>query len=534
MALTVMALLTPSFSVRSLVEAARDLGMGEQNQNLARALGLESRPVTAAEDVFHLERRPGLPARLLIGSGPELSDQPVMNVTIEEPEALAGRLRYWRGATYDVYNGRGWQTRGTTTIVYDAGQEAGRMLEEQWLVRQEIEPLTDPGSLLYVAGTLRSVDRPFQAAWRARFKGTEIYTDLFAARAAGESTGIYRADSLVAMPHESALRSAGQTYSERITRNYLTLPEEVPDRVRALAQDLTATEVTPYDRALAIERYLRQFPYSLDLPAPPPDGEITDYFLFEIKEGYCDYFATSMVVLARAAGVPARLATGYVGGEYDEVDRRYTVTADLAHSWPEIYFPGYGWIPFEPTAGRAAIERPAAEQGQDEPESGEELEPILAARQRARWNLILRIMVLGVLLILTILAGWWLLEIWRLSLLSPGVAVITIYSQMWRSGRRLNLGDEPGATPNEFAILLKNRLLSEIRDKREGRGETDAGERIDWLTRLYTRCLYSPYEPGAGQRALAIKAWSRLRVRLLWVAISRRSMRLLARLRLSR
>jgi transglutaminase-like putative cysteine protease len=81
--------------------------------------------------------------------------------------------------------------------------------------------------------------------------------------------------------------------------------------VLALARDLTATEPTPFDRARAIEAYLRTYPYTLDLPSPKLDRDVVDYFLFDLRQGYCDYYATSMVVLARAAGLPARLAVGY-------------------------------------------------------------------------------------------------------------------------------------------------------------------------------------------------------------------------------
>ena len=143
-----------------------------------------------------------------------------------------------------------------------------------------------------------------------------------------------------------------------VANRYLTLPDELPYRVRQLALDLTAVQPNPYDRALAIEGYLREFPYTLNLPAPPANRDVVDYFLFDLKKGYCDYYASAMVVLARAAGLPARLVVGYNSGLYDPQQANYKVTEADAHAWAEVYFPGYGWVEFEPTGGRPPIERP--------------------------------------------------------------------------------------------------------------------------------------------------------------------------------
>ena len=85
---------------------------------------------------------------------------------------------------------------------------------------------------------------------------------------------------------------------------------------------------------------------------------MVDYFLFDLKEGYCDYYATSMAILARAAGLPSRLVVGYASGDYDPANNRYVVTEADAHSWVEIYFTGRGWVEFEPTASLPLIPLP--------------------------------------------------------------------------------------------------------------------------------------------------------------------------------
>src|SRR6185369_13782652 len=107
--------------------------------------------------------------------------------------------------------------------------------------------------------------------------------------------------------------------------------------------------------AIALQNALREYPYSLKLPPPPEDQDLVDAFLFTIKTGYCDYYASAMVVMARSLGIPARLAVGYRTGTYDAEANAYRVSLADAHSWPELYFAGYGWIPFEPTGAFPAV-----------------------------------------------------------------------------------------------------------------------------------------------------------------------------------
>ncbi len=102
-----------------------------------------------------------------------------------------------------------------------------------------------------------------------------------------------------------------------MTNNYLSLPDELPQRVIDLAHSLTAGQPTVYDQALALQTYLRTIPYTLGLPAPSTDADVVDSFLFDLKRGYCDYYASAMVVMARSVDIPARLAVGYAAGSYD-------------------------------------------------------------------------------------------------------------------------------------------------------------------------------------------------------------------------
>lgn len=155
-----------------------------------------------------------------------------------------------------------------------------------------------------------------------------------------------------ATPEE--LRAAGQSYPAWIEQNYLQLPESLPDTVRLTAGETVGTAQTPYDKATAIEAYLRSFPIDYDVPDTPPGRDTVDYFLHDAKRGYFDYHASAMVVMLRTLGVPARLAVGFVVGEedFDRTERIYTVRDRNSYAWAEVYFSGYGWISFNPTPDR--------------------------------------------------------------------------------------------------------------------------------------------------------------------------------------
>lgn len=161
----------------------------------------------------------------------------------------------------------------------------------------------------------------------------------------------YRMVSMVSMASNDDLREADADYNSFVTDHYLQLPSSLPDRVRDLAQRLTAAADNPLDKALAVQDYLRggEFVYSQEIEAPPRGADGVDHFLFESKTGYSDYFGSSMAVLLRAAGVPARLAAGYAPGERHEKSGQLFIRDSDSHGWVQVYFPEYGWIDFEPT-----------------------------------------------------------------------------------------------------------------------------------------------------------------------------------------
>ncbi len=173
-----------------------------------------------------------------------------------------------------------------------------------------------------------------------------------------EENDPYRMVSYVSLATNDELREASTEYSNFMTDHYLQLPPSFPENVRALAEQVTEGQDTPLDKALAIERRLRgpDYTYSQDIDTPPSDVDGVEWFLLETKVGYSDYFASSMTVMLRAVGVPARMAAGYAPGELNEDGQRVIHDSD-SHGWVQAYFPDYGWIDFEPTPNWPQHER---------------------------------------------------------------------------------------------------------------------------------------------------------------------------------
>ena len=162
-------------------------------------------------------------------------------------------------------------------------------------------------------------------------------------------TESYTASSLWGQPGAERLRRPAGKVPADITMIYLRLPGRVDRRVTELAQQITAGAGTDYEKASAIELYLRtRYGYSLQMATTPPPDPLV-YFLFERKEGHCEYFASAMAVMLRTLGIPARIVNGFRGGEYNDLTGSYIVRGRDAHSWVEAYIPGYAWVSFDPT-----------------------------------------------------------------------------------------------------------------------------------------------------------------------------------------
>ncbi len=159
----------------------------------------------------------------------------------------------------------------------------------------------------------------------------------------------YTATGSISTAIPAELSRAGSNYTAWISDYYLQVPSTLPQRVRQLSAEVTREAKSPYEKARAIERYLGQLRYALEFKAPPQGADGVDHFLFVQQSGNCVYFASAMAVMLRSVGIPTRLAIGYLPGEWDEGLKGYVVRGKHYHAWPEVYFPGYGWIDFDPT-----------------------------------------------------------------------------------------------------------------------------------------------------------------------------------------
>ena len=513
--LTVLAAWLPSISVDRIVETIRDLTARRSDdvEDVASSLGVERGPGEGEVSLFDNSLYLDLPRRHAIGPGPELSDEVVMIVRTGDlspgpPDlVISGPLPryYWRSHTFDRYGIAGWYAGDLTAETFEGGEAISEDgLQGRRRVRQEVEMVGEIRGPLYAAGTLLASDHEYRVAWRT-------HDDVFGATTEASH---YLADSSMSIATEGELRAAGTDYPQWILNRYLVLPDTVPERVLSLARDMTATEATPYDRAEAIESYLRTYPYSLDVPKPPVNRDPVDYFLFELQTGYCDYYATAMVVMSRAAGLPARIVMGYSSGYYDSYQAEYVVTENNAHAWAEIYFPGYGWVEFEPTAGQAAIDR--SERGEGEVTWREPVGTLQAAPPWWRemgwqwwlWGGAIAALPLLVIAIRRVLDGW------RLRRMSPQAAVHTLYRRLWRDGRLMAVPVRIGDTPYEFGGSFSTHLEGLGRRKRL---LGPAGEDLQELIDLYVRVIYGGQAPEVGEQARAIRAWRRFRWRL-WLA----------------
>jgi len=225
-----------------------------------------------------------------------------------------------------------------------------------------ISPPIGNADILFYPGTLYRTDRESIASQVILpFNPSLATVDRLSSTAPSVSTGNYVVTTEYSTATEADLQQASTAYPEWVSSNYTGLPEsgyrskEVLDRIHQLAVKVTeaAGAKTPYDKAKAIEAYLRDsknFTYTLTPPPPPAGSDPLGFFLFTSKQGYCEFFASAMGDMLRSIGIPTRLVNGFGPGTYETTTNAWVVRGEDAHTWVETYFPEYGWIPFEPTA----------------------------------------------------------------------------------------------------------------------------------------------------------------------------------------
>ena len=307
---------------------------------------------------------------LTLGGPARLTDQPIMDVTIGPLDENAPDFNrsevaryYWRAVAWDQYNDGRWSPSGVTEFKEFDPKKADVRLPAYRLRRDVSATVFShvaASSKLYV---------PPQPKWVDRFANFELaltpggVADVASVRSRDvlRQGEVYRAIASVSVADAASLRLAGTEYPQWVTDRFLQLPDSVSQRTRDLARQIVdeAGATNPYDQAQAITDWLRgNITYSQDIEPAPLNVDPVDYVLFTSRRGYCNYYASAEVLMLRSLGVPARLAVGFAQGTFDPNTGVYHVLQNNAHAWPEVFFPDYGWVEFEPTASEPPLVRP--------------------------------------------------------------------------------------------------------------------------------------------------------------------------------
>lgn len=379
-----------------------------------------------------------------------------------------GAPAYWRGLVFDTYRNGAWT----------ASLHGYR--EMQPYVPPRFLPAAPAGNLGTFVETVR-VLRPLPGVINAAYPVAQLYVPVAALRQ--DAYGTF---------HTPDVLRPGQTYSvvsylPNLTPGVLRAAPEMsqedfdgyPDnmagyidtgdlsaRARRLAFDIAQGQPTEYDEVMAITTYLQHnYRYNLDLPPVPAAREPVDWFLFDVKTGYCEQFATAATLMLRSLGIPARLATGYATGQYDPVLNQSIVREHDAHAWVEVWFPGHGWVPVDPTPG---VDPLAATRFPDHWAGGGIARLIphltLGAPIAALGSLgVLGVVPAGIAVALVVVLGYAWLRRWsrrRRRKAQPGESeLIRLYE---RVQRRLGRRRAPPETPLEYQQAMRSALLEEV------------------------------------------------------------------------
>jgi hypothetical protein len=469
---------------------------------------------------------------LNLGGPRNLSEVPVL--AIKAPP----NARYWRAVVFDKFAGRSWENTDGDLVPFGADSQTLPLFSYQarQLITYTVTLMGPSMSTLPMAAQPYWVDQPARASVHfVSIAGQEASGQLAEANTDALVDGIsfarsrapldagegYWANSLITQASEQQLREAGDSYPQWIAGRYLQLPD-ISERVVQLAAEIAAPYDNVYDKATAIERFLRsEIAYNEKIEAPPEDRDPVDYILFELQEAYCDYYATSMAVMVRSLGIPARIVSGYAQGEYDMEKEAYVVRLQDAHTWVEVYFPYYGWVEFEPTAAQPAIARPLVSDEaamnaamspltiptpnpMDLKENLLEGQPVGSGEGTSLWSRLSgakpSAWIFGSLVLLALAGG----TVWTVRHRTPVrlTSVGAVYHNMVRLASWAGASVRVSQTPHEHASSL-------------GRVVPEAERPAQRIAGLYTRERYGHKLADESERLNANRAWQTLRPRLI-------------------
>ncbi len=435
-----------------------------------------------------------------------VSDAIPLPAEVAGPDYQAPPVHYWRSSIYAAYNGRGWDLAPTDGLVGSKSMdEAGSGIPAgRYRLVQTFRIEAKHDAALFAVG--EPVGAPEGGALRSAAGGSTLLEG---------NLSTYQVISWATRVSAADLEGAGTNYPEEVRAVYLQLPDSLTSRVRELAARVTRGAETPYEKALRIEAYLRaNYQYDPYVSTPPEGRDAVDYFLFDAPGGFCTYYASAMTVMLRAEGVPARVASGYLMGEYDRQEGAYRVQGAASHTWVEVYFPGYGWVEFEPTSAFSRIVYPG--EAEAVPQNATALPALeeFPGLRAALWTA-------GILAALAVL--WVVLA--RLGV--PGPAVLWrryretraahlpggLYTQMRRELSTDGVPAQAGDTPYEFLAAVEGAKAV----KEQSFAPLRAAARE--VTEVYVQAQFSPRAPEARKVQAARRAWrgawkQRLKLRL--------------------
>jgi len=292
-----------------------------------------------------------------LGTGQILGDEPVLYIqtSTENPSNFPF---YWRGKAYSTYSNKTWSIGNSYKQVYHPLEKINSKKPgvSQVSMKVWVQSLLPELTQVYTTGEVVSFSRSVDAAIATESIYDKEVMGYYMDPGLKEKE-IYRFETVVSLPSSEQLGNAGSDYPDWVIERYLQVPEGISDQMATLSQQVTAGKTTSFDKAVAITNYLRMnYEYQAVIPAPPKKQDPVQWFLFDYKKGFCNYFASAEVLLLRLSGVPARIAIGYAQGVLAETGDSFIVQRKNSHAWPEVYFPGYGWIPFEPTPSLASLD----------------------------------------------------------------------------------------------------------------------------------------------------------------------------------
>lgn len=297
---------------------------------------------------------------LSLGSKAPVSDTTVFFVEVDQIDFDPVRY-YWRGRVYDQYIDGQWTNTSDTRRSFDPESDEVEPIdsmsrgEASFTITMNFPKQT----LLYAPAEMIWVDQKSSLVTSPVTSSTREVTAWLAdpSLVAGNS---YQVRTMIANPTINELRVASTEYPDWVTERYLQVPENIEQPLRTLAERVIQDATTPFDQAQLITSFLRrEIKYTTELTESAPTfQDPVVWVLFEYKRGFCVYYASAEVLMLRTLGIPARMAVGFAQGEFDTERNRYTVARFNAHAWPEVYFPGIGWVEFEPTGNQDPLDRP--------------------------------------------------------------------------------------------------------------------------------------------------------------------------------